>query len=198
MVSRAFYDRIYSRGAPWEGGPRSELVGLVESGRLTPSTYGPRVLDVGCGSGANALFLSGHGFDVTGVDFSRVALDKARAATPADSTVRFVEADLTAPTLGEAEGTYDLLVDYGTLDDFGRRRRPTVVDTLLRVSRPGSGFLLWCFYLEIPWWRRAGARFPGGLPPEEVSGLGGGAFSGERLPLPAAGTGYACFLLTRS
>jgi SAM-dependent methyltransferase len=197
VVSRRLYDRLYARGAPWESGPRSELVGLVESGRLTPTTYGPRVLDVGCGSGANSLFVAARGFEVTGVDFSRVALTKAREATPEGASVRFVDADLTGPTLGEAEGEYDVLVDYGTLDDFGRRARPAVVRTLLRVSHPGSALLLWCFYLEIPWWRRAGARFPGGLRPDEVRDLGDGAFRGDRLPEPAEGSGYACFLLTR-
>src|ERR1035437_2138035 len=58
---------------PWEGGPRSELVELVRTGRLEPC----RALDLGCGSGANAVFLAKHGFEVTGVDFAAAALDKA-------------------------------------------------------------------------------------------------------------------------
>ena len=72
------YDLLYRFGAPWEGDPRSELVGLVESGRLNPSSM-PRAIDLGCGSAANSVFLAEHGFDVTGVDFSPVALGKARA-----------------------------------------------------------------------------------------------------------------------
>ncbi len=58
---------------PWESGPRSELVELVSSGRLAPC----RALDLGCGSGANAVFLAEHGFEVTGADFAAAALDKA-------------------------------------------------------------------------------------------------------------------------
>jgi methylase of polypeptide subunit release factors len=70
---------MYRRGAPWEGPPRQELAELVTSGTLTPQALPPgRAIDLGCGSGTNAIFLAEHGFDVTGVDFSAVALAKAR------------------------------------------------------------------------------------------------------------------------
>ncbi|MGH7320729.1 MAG: class I SAM-dependent methyltransferase [Candidatus Rokuibacteriota bacterium] len=51
---------------------------LVASGRLSPQAF-RRAIDLGCGSGANAIFLAEHGFDVSGVDFSPVALRKAQA-----------------------------------------------------------------------------------------------------------------------
>ncbi len=52
------YDRIYRRGAPWEGAPREELVQLLESGVLSVETAGgTRALDVGCGSGASLFCL---------------------------------------------------------------------------------------------------------------------------------------------
>src|SRR5438477_6219122 len=74
MPGRVLYDTLYRLGrAPWEIGPRHELVDLVEAGRLTPG----RTLDLGCGTGTNAVYLAEHGFDVTGVDFSPVALAKA-------------------------------------------------------------------------------------------------------------------------
>jgi SAM-dependent methyltransferase len=73
------YNAMYRRGAPWEGTPRAELVALLESGRLRPRAD-HRALDLGCGSGADSRLLADHGFDVVGVDFSEVAVDKARAA----------------------------------------------------------------------------------------------------------------------
>lgn len=194
------YDWMYRRGAPWEGGPRQELVSLVTSGRLSPESLPPgRAVDLGCGSGANAIFLAEHGFEVTGVDFSRVALAKAAdtASQNRDLSVRFVEGDLTAPTVPGAEGPFDLIVDYGTLDDLGGRRRVAMAKTVHRLARPGTVFLLWCFYDEIPWWRRRGARFPG-LKPGAETALFGQAFDIERLPQPPSGSGYACMLLTKS
>src|SRR5947208_15642613 len=108
------YDLLYRFGAPWEGDPRSELVGLVESGRLNPASM-PRAIDLGCGSGANSVFLPEHRFDVTGVDFSPVALGKARAlATEHGVTAAFVQGDLTAAPLPGADAPPRPLVDYGT------------------------------------------------------------------------------------
>lgn len=199
MVGRRAYDLMYRFGAPWEGGPRAELVELVTAGHLTPATLPPgRVVDLGCGSGANARFLAGHGFDVVGVDFSPVGLAKARRAAAGQPglRLRFVDGDLTAPAIPGVEGPFDLLVDYGTLDDLPSERRPAMAATIRRLARPGAVCLLWCFYDEVVWWRRRGARFPG-LAPGSEAALFGDAFTIERLPRPEAGSGFACFLMTR-
>ena len=197
VTSRRFYDLLYRRGAPWEGGPRDELVDLVRAGRLAPHADRRRALDVGCGAGANALFLAESGFEVTGVDFSPVALAKARSAAEARglTNAMFVEADL----LGDVavDGPIDLVVDYGTLDDFRPRDRARLAARIRAWTRPDGQCLLWCFYRDRSWWRRAGARFPGGLRVGEQAALFGTAFEIERLPTPPAGSGFACFLMTR-
>ena len=59
---------------PWEIGPREELVRLVENRRITPC----RAIDLGCGTGSNAIFLAQHGFDVTGIDYAASAIEKAK------------------------------------------------------------------------------------------------------------------------
>ena len=60
----------------WSGQPNGALVSEVNG--LRPG----RVLDVGCGEGADALWLAEQGWDVTALDVSKVALD--RAAREAD------------------------------------------------------------------------------------------------------------------
>jgi ubiquinone/menaquinone biosynthesis C-methylase UbiE len=61
-----FYELMYRYiKVPWDIGPRSELVEMVESGRIKPG----RAIDLGSGTASNSLFLAEHGFDVTGVDF---------------------------------------------------------------------------------------------------------------------------------
>src|SRR6185503_8017484 len=94
MPPRAFYNTAYRVARmPWETGPRQELVALVHAGGLRPG----RALDLGCGTGANSVFLGQHGFDVTGVDFAPAALAKAaRAAEAAGVKIDLVEDDLTA------------------------------------------------------------------------------------------------------
>lgn len=196
---RRAYDLMYAFHAPWEMGPRSELVGLVKGGRLSAARLAPgRAVDLGCGSGANSVFLAASGFDVTGIDFSTVAVGKARrgAARHPGLPLRFVEGDVTATSLPGVQGPYDLLIDYGTLDDLGRAARPALAATVRRLSRPGSVFLLWCFYDEVPWWQRSGARFPG-LQPGEEQDLFADAWHVERLEEPAPGSGFACFVLER-
>jgi SAM-dependent methyltransferase len=62
-------------GAPmWSGEPNGSLV--VEVADLAPGT----ALDVGCGEGADAIWLAQRGWQVTALDPSRVALDRAAAA----------------------------------------------------------------------------------------------------------------------
>lgn len=197
------YDLLYRFGAPWEGGPRDELVHLVRSGRLTPSHPGPRAIDLGCGSGANAIFLAEHGFDVTGIDFSVVALRKAAAASRGIAYApRFINAGLTASTIAEITGTFDMLVDYGTLDDLTSDKRAAMARTIRRLSTAGSMFLLWCFYGD----RGALPRFSFNGPSRVAAGLSHGEeevlfaadFAIETISKPGLGQhGYGCFLMTR-
>src|SRR4051794_25238923 len=141
MPGRSLYNALYRLGRmPWEIGPRHELVELVSSGRLPAC----RAIDLGCGTGANAIYLAQHGFDVTGLDFAGAALAKAEAsAAVAGVTVRFVEGDLTA--LRADLGSFDFLLDYGTLDDLAPIQRSRYVDNVVPLASQDARFLLWCF-----------------------------------------------------
>jgi hypothetical protein len=149
-------------------------------------------------------FLAEHGFDVTGVDFSPVALKKSRRLLDRRGvTARLVEGDLTASSLPKVEGVYDLLVDYGTLDDLTGSRRRAMADTIVRLSAPGSQFLFWWFYgdrLALPRFSLSGpSRAIAGLEHGEETSLFGRHFSIETLHAPAADDhGYGCFLMTRT
>lgn len=196
------YNLMYRRGAPWEIGARDELVALVHSGRLSPEEL-PRAVDLGCGTGANAVFLAQHGFDVVGVDFSRVALGKARTAAQEAGVAgrcRFIEADLTSSPITGLEPPYDLLVDYGTLDDLRGDDRVAMATSVGALVRDGSRFVLWCFHArrdELDWIRFDGpSRLTPGLEPGEEEELFGDRFEISRLPEPRPETHTACFLLT--
>jgi len=66
-------DRYGQPGRAWSGRPNAALV--AEATALTPG----RALDVGSGEGGDALWLAARGWQVTGVDISQNALDKAAA-----------------------------------------------------------------------------------------------------------------------
>ena len=70
------WDARYSErdGAMWSGRPNGRLV--AEVAQLTPG----RALDVGCGEGADAIWLARRGWTVTAIDVSDVAVRRAREA----------------------------------------------------------------------------------------------------------------------
>ena len=128
---------MYRVWAPWDAvGVRDDLRELLDSGRVTAHSH-PRAVDLGCGTGANAVYLAEHGFAVVGVDFSPVALAKARArATEAGVECRFVAADLTADLSG-LDGPFDLVLDFGTLDDLAPEGRRAMADNVRRLTTSG-------------------------------------------------------------
>ncbi|MEQ4723334.1 class I SAM-dependent methyltransferase [Nonomuraea sp. B19D2] len=196
MARRRSYDFMYRVGAPWETSePRPELAQLLAGGEIS----GPgRALDLGCGDGTQTVFLARHGFETTGVDFSPAALAKARsAARAAGVEVDLVRADFTAPQVDGVAGPYDLIVDYGSLDDVAPAKRAAVAAHVAEWTRPGGLVLMWCFYNDIPWWKWTRMRYPGRLRPGEERELYEETFTIRRLAAPVAGSGSACFLLRR-
>lgn len=189
---------MYRRGAPWESGPRPILVALVESGRIQPGS----AIDLGCGSGADSIYLAEHGFDVVGVDISPVAIHKARAAADeVGASPRFVVADLL-DLPPDVSGPFDLLFDGGSIDDFPPARRPDVAQVVAELSRPGSSFLMWCFYAadqELPRFSLSGPSRWGApaIEPGEEERLFGEHWEIDRLSTPEPGSGAAAFLMTR-
>ena len=160
-----FYEIVYRYfRAPWDIGPREELVALVESGRIKPG----RAIDLGSGTASNCIFLAQRGFNVTGLDYTESAIELGRTrAKEAGVSVNFVVDDLT--NLQHVHGTYDLLADYGTLDDLTKKARDLYVENVLPLTRPGSLFLLYAFEWPVRWWERW-PEFPTSPPSEPLPG----------------------------
>jgi SAM-dependent methyltransferase len=100
---QAEWDKRYAdRERLWSGQPNGALVAEVAG--LTPG----RVLDVGCGEGADAVWLARAGWQVTALEVSGVALERAaRHARDAGVDVRWVHAGLAEANLPRA--SFDLV-----------------------------------------------------------------------------------------
>ena len=100
---RAQWDERYADATQlWSGRPNGALVAEVAGLGVG------RVLDVGCGEGADAIWLAGQGWAVTALEVSGVALDRAAGhAQEAGVTVRFVHAGLVEA--GLAPAAFDLV-----------------------------------------------------------------------------------------
>ncbi len=192
-----FYEIIYGRfRAPWDVGPRKELVDLVESGKLRPG----KAIDLGSGTASNCIFLAQQGFEVTGVDFSSAAIELGRKrAKEARVQVDFIQDDLT--DLKHVSGPFDLLVDYGTLDDLSREHRRLYLQNVLPLTKSGSLFILFCFEWVKRWWERPFYHLLACEPGEiqyrfhryfEIEKISGEA-SGKGFP-----AGYAVYLMKRN
>jgi SAM-dependent methyltransferase len=119
-------------GAMWSGRPNGRLV--AEAAALAPG----RVLDVGCGEGADAIWLARRGWIVTAIDISDVALGRARdAAERAGAAVEWVCGDaVQVPFPG---GSFDLVsMQYPALP---KAAGEAAVCRLLDAVRPGGVLL---------------------------------------------------------
>jgi SAM-dependent methyltransferase len=212
MPNRRLYDAMYRFGAPWEGSDRVELRQLVADGRCAPGSLRQagaevaRAIDFGCGSGSFSIELAEAGFEVTGVDFSEVALRKARRAARrrgVDSArLRFIQGDLTAGRIGGVEGPFDLLVDYGTLDDLVGDSQRAMAAYMTSLARPGSRLFVYAHaarLADLPWMSFSGpSRMFPGLLPGDIEDLFGDAFRIEVLEAPTRTNHIATYLLERS
>ncbi|MBL8777565.1 MAG: class I SAM-dependent methyltransferase [Acidimicrobiales bacterium] len=128
------WDRRYGEHGDirWSGRPNGRLVAEVAG--LAPG----RALDVGCGEGADAIWLAARGWTVTAVDVSEVALERARAAADeAGVVVEWIGGDaLTTPL---PTGTFDLVsIQYPALP---KATGEAAVRALLDTVRPGGVLL---------------------------------------------------------
>lgn len=211
MVSSRLYDLMYRFGAPWEGADRVELRALVADGRCAPATLrradtpAARAIDLGCGAGGVSIELADAGFDVTGVDFSLVALRKARRAADrrglGADRIRFAAGDLTAGRVDGVAGPFDLLVDYGTLDDLSAAGRRAMAGYMTSLARPGARCFLFAFAgrpEDLPRFSFSGPSraFPG-LAPGETERLFGAAWEIEALMEPTKAAPFATWLMER-
>jgi SAM-dependent methyltransferase len=133
MDSDAWDARYAATELLWSAEPNRFLVAQVSD--LAPG----RALDIACGEGRNAIWLAEHGWEVTGVDFSPVALDKARRlADGRGVTVRWLLADAVTDALEPA--AFDLVaVFYLQLPSEQRR---AAFAAAARAVAPGGTLLV--------------------------------------------------------
>ena len=99
---------------PWDTGePENHLVEFIRSGAVGPG----RTLDVGCGTGTDALWLAEQGFKVLGIDVSSLAIEKARSkAAGKNPDCRFEQLDFLNDKVGG--GPFDFIFDRGCFHVF--------------------------------------------------------------------------------
>jgi cyclopropane fatty-acyl-phospholipid synthase-like methyltransferase len=140
------FETAYHEGSPpWDiGRAQPELVSLVEAGRITG-----RVIDLGCGSGENAISFAMAELEVVGVDGSPEAIRQARdKAANRGVSIRFDVADVL--DLGEHRESFDTATDSGVFHVFDDEDRPRYAHSVRGVLRPGGHLFILCFSEREP------------------------------------------------
>lgn len=148
MTKKKDWDKSYKHGdTPWDtGSPSSELKKVLKSHIVSPKGH---ALDLGCGTGTNAIYLEQKGFDVTALDVSNVAIKKAKEkAKKAKAHVEFIQANV--PELNIAGKAFDFVFDRGCFHAIDDADRIKYAKMLGRITADESAFLLLCGNAKEP------------------------------------------------
>lgn len=193
------YKLMYRFGiAPWEWRDVAETWQPIVTGQdaLEPG----RALDVGCGTGRDAVYLTKHGWRVTGVDFAEDALVKARQrATGEGVQVEWIQGDVSRLDQLGLEPGYTLLYDFGCIQGLPEPARQGAVNGLTLLAAPGASLLMFAF--------KAGRHIllPRGMDQDDVVALLGGGWDlaqtlsvkDDRMPGIVGRAGPTMYRLTR-
>jgi SAM-dependent methyltransferase len=149
--------------SPWDTGiTPPELVEVIEGEQVTRGY----ALDVGCGTGTNAIYLAKHGFKTVGVDIAHLAIWRARCKSKqAGVAVKFYTGD--ALKLGTAKWPVindhvDFVLDIGCLHSLGTVHLQPYVEMLKRILRVAGCYLLYA------WGERSWAGRTVGVAPNDL------------------------------
>ena len=139
-VDRDWETKYRTGETRWDSGLASrELQRVLTARRIEPC----RAIDLGCGTGTNAVYLATLGFAVTGVDCAPRALELARGKEAAAGVrVEWIEADVQH--FGAGLQPFDLVFDRGCYHCCRRVDLHGYRETLMNIMRPGSQLLLLC------------------------------------------------------
>ena len=139
FLRKLFFQITYLQSPPWDTGiSPPELIAFIQT---HPAG---RAVDLGCGTGTNAITLAKHGWEVVGVDYIRRAIRTARQnARQARVDIKFLLEDVTH--LEELDGNFDLVLDIGCFHNLPQDGKTRYMKQLQRLLAPSGAYLVYGF-----------------------------------------------------
>jgi cyclopropane fatty-acyl-phospholipid synthase-like methyltransferase len=148
MAGGSWDDSYQHNRTPWDiGRPQPAILRLADAGELLEP-----VLDVGCGSGEHALLAATSGLEVTGIDISPVAVERARAkARQRGLQAEFLVGDVLAlDEITRLDPPFRTVLDVGCFHTLSNADRPVYASGLASVVEGGGVLHLLCFSEHTP------------------------------------------------
>ena len=138
---------------PWNmETPPSILQDIVNTEKIKPC----RVIEFGCGAGNYVIYLASKGFDATGVDFSKQAVEIAKkSASKKRVNCNFISSDVLGD-MAEIQDTFDFAYDWELLHHIFPEDRKTYINNVHRLLNPEGIYLSVCFSEKSPEFDGAG------------------------------------------
>ncbi|MEJ2155829.1 MAG: class I SAM-dependent methyltransferase, partial [Desulfobacteraceae bacterium] len=151
--------RYLRRNTPWD-----TRITPPEVMEFINETQPGRALDLGCGTGTNAVTLTQHGWQVTGVDFSPQAIAAARRkAIRKSMKIKFHVGDVS--DLRFLDGLFDYGLDIGCLHTLSPVHQKPYASEVARLLRSGAAYMLYAWLPQ----KRGNSEM--GLSPQAVEDL---------------------------
>jgi len=136
MKKNNLYDQKYATEEYYWGKQPSAICDKVIEITRPTNNYKPKLIDLGCGEGRNAIYFAENGFDVDAFDTSLPGLQKTKKyAKEADVSVNIFHADILTY---ELEAEYDVVFSTGTLHLLPRYLRNQRFQNYKQHTREGG------------------------------------------------------------
>jgi cyclopropane fatty-acyl-phospholipid synthase-like methyltransferase len=142
LFKKLFFAIRYLGKPPWDTGiSPPELMEYIQENK--PGT----ALDLGCGTGTNAITLAENGWETTGVDFSTRAIRIARQKSEkAGVNIRFHTDDVSR--LKSIDGKFEFILDIGCFHSLSKKEKNRYIMNLPGLLNDGGDYLVYGWYTD--------------------------------------------------
>jgi len=138
MAWDEIWEKIFSEGE-WGRYPGESLIRFIARNFYSSERSWLRILEVGCGAGANLWYLAREGFNAYGIDGSASAIKKAAALLSKDGlSAELKVGDISS--LPYAAGFFDAVIDVECLYANSRKDAEKILAEIKRVLKPQGVF----------------------------------------------------------